>query len=466
MKKGFTLVEIIISVTLILIVGASATFFVLKKNNNKELETITKEILEAANAYIKIEKDKNGNIYANEIISGRKGVQIPLSNLVNSGYIKEEAANKIYDNYKDSEKKLNDKNTQDYYVLFVQEIGGSENEDYCNANEITSFASWMPKNENIYLCNSYKTPHPEGHEDDNTNFTKYLLNLYGGESNIKLLNTITADSYETSDIMTRNAYNQDGSGKTEPHSYVVYSSVKDNGVFKRTENGENLFYYRGNINDNYVKFKTGTTPFQIISFTEEKITIMQPFLSYSYQIINTNNLCDSFEGPFQSFMHLNTNYNASLLKNASYILNSECDKDSKYVRLITANEASFAGIDTKTEYIVSCNYGCGYFSLNYNNQYKPTHYQLFINNSWLANTESTITDGFGIVYNYTEYQTIDGFSELQALYGGKGWYGSAFCSGEKCTGPVSFVMEIKNSSIKYLNEGNGTKQAPYIIDFK
>ena len=144
MKKGFTLVEIIISIGLILIVGVSTTFFVISKNNNNELDKITKQILEAASAYVKVEKDKNGNTYANEIVNGSKGVKIPLSNLVNRGYIKEEQANIIYENNDELE------DNKDYYVMFVE-----DSENYCDDGSYVSVTSWMDKGDNIYLCDNY-----------------------------------------------------------------------------------------------------------------------------------------------------------------------------------------------------------------------------------------------------------------------------------------------------------------------
>ena len=143
MKKGFTIIEIIISISLVLIVGVFATFFILNNKKNNELEKVTKEILEAANAYVKIEKDNNGNTYANKIVSGAKGVKVPLTNLVNSGYIKEELANKVYD--------LNDKleDNQDYYVMFVEDTS-----NYCDDVSYITISSWMDKGDNIYLCDN------------------------------------------------------------------------------------------------------------------------------------------------------------------------------------------------------------------------------------------------------------------------------------------------------------------------
>lgn len=89
MKKGFTIIEIIVCVALIGILGISSILIAINNNDN-DLEKITKKVLEAANVYVETEKDENGNNYLEEVSKGAKGVQVPLSLLVNKGYIKEE----------------------------------------------------------------------------------------------------------------------------------------------------------------------------------------------------------------------------------------------------------------------------------------------------------------------------------------------------------------------------------------
>lgn len=220
MKKGFTIIEIIISVTIILIVGASATFFVVKKTNNNELESITKEILEAANAYIKVEKDNNGNIYANEIISGAKGVQIPLTNLVKTGYIKEEQAEKI--------KELT--NEENYYIMFLD--GNNESYDYCGEGKIFSLASWKYKAEDVYLCNSYSK----------TN--KNELNLVTFNEQIKY--KVDLSKYAVSEEY----YNKASEEEKE------YLTKDENGLYGlyNEETQDVYTYYRGAVDNNYLKF--------------------------------------------------------------------------------------------------------------------------------------------------------------------------------------------------------------------
>lgn len=225
MKKGFTIVEIIISISIILIIGVSATFFIVNNKNN-ELTNITKEILEAANTYIKIEKDKNGNIYANEIVSGKKGVQIPLSNLVNSGYIKEEQANIIY---KNNESLDNDK---DYYVMFIENT-----ENYCDDGSYVTIASWINKGEDVFLCDNRSSK-------SNTLFDKIVSDF-------------------------------EANGKTSCEIYPSFS--KDSGLCmikdKELYDTDSIFYwYKGPGLNNYVKINNEL--FYIVRTTEDNDVIL------------------------------------------------------------------------------------------------------------------------------------------------------------------------------------------------
>ena len=86
-RKAFTLVELIISIAIIVIIGVGSTLVITSSKSNKELETITKSILEAANAYVKIEKEEDGTTYYNKVLTGSKGVGISLKTLADSAYL-------------------------------------------------------------------------------------------------------------------------------------------------------------------------------------------------------------------------------------------------------------------------------------------------------------------------------------------------------------------------------------------
>lgn len=228
-KNGFTIVEII--VVILLITGISTCIFIVninntRKNNNLRLEKLHNQILEAANVFISTEKDESGENYNNAINMGAKGVQIPISFLVNNGYIDEKTVNEVY--------KLDDlDNSKNYFVLALN--GGEEdNQDYCDVGDITFSLSWMVNNKPIYLCKEYKKYN---------NVKETVNNIQEVQNNIRLkvsLNKIAVSS-EYYDSLSDDAKN---------------NFVKDeNGIFTLNDEGVGKIYsyYRGNVNNNYLK---------------------------------------------------------------------------------------------------------------------------------------------------------------------------------------------------------------------
>lgn len=225
MKKGFTIIEIIISISLLLIIGISTIF--LYSKNNKSLNEITKSILEAANLYIKTEVDEKGNIYINKVKSGNKGVKIPLSNLVNKGYIEDSVQKKVIE--------LSNKgNNYNYYVMLLNGNGETE-KDYCDDNAIVSIASWIDedKDKDIYLCNY------NDNKDNNGIYNKIINMNY---------HTQCAENTST------------GLCLLKAHEELV--DANSDGSLN------DVYYFRGNVDNNYLKFKDVNRIFRIVRTTE------------------------------------------------------------------------------------------------------------------------------------------------------------------------------------------------------
>lgn len=231
-KKGFTLIEIIICIGIISIIGTTTSVITIKLKNNKSLNDLTNNILKAAEVYANTEKDENGNNYINEVENGRGGIKIPLSSLVNKGYVKKEEANKIYKEYKNS-KKIS--SGEDYYILLAD---GSNNKEeyYCENNEYKLEASWkMDGEKTIYLCNK---------KGNNTNNVLNMVNV--ASTNVKFnLNKIP---------VSEERYNELKNTLTEEE--LKKYTDKENGwfIWYNTETENAYSFFRGSVNNNYVKF--------------------------------------------------------------------------------------------------------------------------------------------------------------------------------------------------------------------
>lgn len=87
-NKGFTIIEVIICLCLIILISGTMTAVVLtkNKNNKKHIQEVIKKIQEAASVYLSINKDNNNSIEQN-IYNGGNGYVIPLKTLINEGYV-------------------------------------------------------------------------------------------------------------------------------------------------------------------------------------------------------------------------------------------------------------------------------------------------------------------------------------------------------------------------------------------
>lgn len=132
-KKGFTLIEIIICITLITIIGTASFFgirFVNKQIKISKLEQITDRAIQAAQVYLETNEEANKQLYSNS-----NGISVPLQLLVNEGLLNIDNTDLTINDLKD-----------EYVVTFLGGSGGTE-----NCEQITSSASWA-NDKPIYLC--------------------------------------------------------------------------------------------------------------------------------------------------------------------------------------------------------------------------------------------------------------------------------------------------------------------------
>ena len=145
-KKGFTIIEIIVSLTLVLLIGGIVIGLNVTNNKKKEEKIIevTKKIQEAAGVYLAVNKEIDDSIEQN-ILKGGSGYVIPLKILLEEGYIGDKHIKTLEDNGV----KINlDK---EYMLAAV-----FSNTNHCDNNEstISIQASYqLENNVNYYLCN-------------------------------------------------------------------------------------------------------------------------------------------------------------------------------------------------------------------------------------------------------------------------------------------------------------------------
>jgi len=224
-KKGFTLIEIIISIGILTTISLGSIMVLNKISNNKELETLTRKVLEASLLYAETEKDENGNTYSYGINNGGKGVTIPLNVLVDKGFVSKNVEEKIH-----ALVKLN--SDKDYYILLA-----SEN-DMCKTGAIISLSSWIlkDKEKTVYLCDNIIS-------NQNSELSYNPNSLYG-----KILKD----------------YELNGSSGCIPGKEDGLCYYKKNG---KTVNNKGLYYYTGDANNNILKI--GEELFYIVRTTED-----------------------------------------------------------------------------------------------------------------------------------------------------------------------------------------------------
>ena len=132
MKKGFTLVEIILSIGLVVLIGTVSifSFNLIKKNNKtKTLESMSDTILTAVNLYVETNSDVKEQLYNN-----KNGLKIPLTTLEIAGLV----------DFEDIEL-----DEEDFVVTM---LGSTDpNDDTC-ANTYTAKSWNITSGETIYIC--------------------------------------------------------------------------------------------------------------------------------------------------------------------------------------------------------------------------------------------------------------------------------------------------------------------------
>ena len=136
-KKGFTLIEIIICISLIVVIG-TASFFgikIIRKNILVDkLEKINDKILSAAEVYIETNKETYNQLYKK-----KNGVVIPLNVLVNEGLLSLENTD------------LKQTDIEDEYVITA--LTSSTPSSTSDCIDIRTSTSWMTTSTApIYIC--------------------------------------------------------------------------------------------------------------------------------------------------------------------------------------------------------------------------------------------------------------------------------------------------------------------------
>lgn len=165
MKKGFTLIEFIISLVIIVFVASiSLASFKLIKNQKsiKTLNNMSEEILTAATLYVETNTEIKTNLY-----NKKESVIIPLLTLENEGLID-----------------FNGINIKDEYVVTM--LGSEEVGEECISTY--TLKSWeFPNDKVIYICTNEKT-------NESNNYNDRVYRGYNPNNYVK----IKYSTYETS----------------------------------------------------------------------------------------------------------------------------------------------------------------------------------------------------------------------------------------------------------------------------
>lgn len=201
LKRGFTLVEIIISSGIIALVATISivSFNVIKKKTKENtLENMSDEILTAVNLYVETNTD-----IKNELYNNKNGVKIPLTTLENSGLV-------------DFKELSDDLDEEDFVVTM---LGSSDpNDDVC-ASTYTVKPWNITSGEIIYIC-----------EKDNKelldkidNLQSQINELKNGDNSSDVKNSLKVNSLYDDLTYTAKGAN--------PNNWVKFPVISDDSKF-------------------------------------------------------------------------------------------------------------------------------------------------------------------------------------------------------------------------------------------
>lgn len=479
-KKGFTIIEIIISLTILMLISGISVI-TLYKNNNSELTNITEKIIEATNVYISIEKDNNGILYRNGINAGGKGVQIPVKTLYETGYISEEVLNTLYNNT----------NKENLYVFVSNSIkNGSDTE--CGTNGLSYKVNWEETNEPIYLCpinTNSGCPSCEEQPNECDGKDKYICSYNISEWILKHNDTPT----EIKNI--NDAFYSDMSFYGDAVDGLAYEvqETKHSGLFKRkNSDGEDIYYYRGYVDNNYAAFIDGYSSvnnnmFRIVDFNNDYIKLVteksadlydennQYFLN-KYNELNKGNLYYEENGLLNYIL---SNYIYSF-NYATYFDPEGCKEDIKiFEKYFTETKFCMDYSWSMEKQSMSCkqsiNSKYGLLTeedVHYAGVHRYDDSYFIVNNTFLTTGDSTLLlssngDNHITLINKPNKITPDNCKEGRDEY----YNGFGTLHTEKCITPEDIlangirpVIILKTSAFEI--SGSGNIDSPYIFKIK
>ena len=219
MKKGFTLIEIIIAIVLISLLGTTS-IIVLNKPSDKTYDTALKRAMDAVNVYINTEKDSVGNTYFNGIYKGGEGLIVPLRDLNDKGYINDSDYDVLI-------KKLAD--DKEYFVV------GFKSQDECESGVEINLAGAEGFNKSTYICGFSNNKGCDGcKEPEDGSIFKKIINME----------------------YTTNCSKNTGTGLCYLHGKDISEDDKD------------IWYFKGNVENNYLKFNGSEKKYRIVRTVE------------------------------------------------------------------------------------------------------------------------------------------------------------------------------------------------------
>lgn len=346
MKKGFTIIEIIISISIMLMVGISTTFFILNKNNN-ELEQIKNEVVDAVNLYINTEYDEDGILYINGIKSSRRGLYLTVNNLLEKGYLE--------DNLVKTLEKNTNLDANDLKILASNSVYDNENE-VCSEGLIKfEFNFDEFDNGPIYLCPT-NSKIGDFYTDNVFNYiVKYIS--YIGQMQ---MSTNLKEDLMSNDDLNKYYYKVFQSfGVEEGHEFFIYKP-KNQGLKSRIDDGDTIYYYRGKDVNNYVSFSNvfyNDCRFRIVSLTDDYIKIIPSntdgsscFFGYSGNANKTIYYNDMIDKEYIFNVSIKLDNKLTLEEKSQYFYNLDFCKNyicseyySDYIGILTYEEAIYSG---------------------------------------------------------------------------------------------------------------------------